>query len=346
MRLLGNALGGAATATIVWFILNGWTIGAGTTIVRQLGWPVSSYWLAAAVGAVSGVLARWRDNRVKLRHSTETAGTANDLGLAYLPTVERPPVALPCLKDWHSGKDGCTAELGGVPVSVFDITERVDDGEAGYVFRTKTILLIPAAGLPVLTASPRWAGRFAHILGVGGMTFDPASAPVGEAETVRQFGRGVRIEFPGNPGPWTPATPDSQAAEEAVRRLITPTVMATLLGQPGWSFQTGAGWLACWRAQEVCPAGERPHRINAARAIRAALLAAAADPSPVVLPPMQLPTGGQLMARWLGTIFGVLLGLFGTFFAASPGMAAAFGHPNPGVLMTTLPILACPSVGC
>jgi hypothetical protein len=338
MRLIGATLSGAAKATILWFILNAWTDGAGTRIVCQLGWPVSSYWLAAAAGAVGGIWARSWDRRAKLRHSAGDAGTAADFGLAYLPTVERPPVALPCFEKWHGGKDGYTGELGGVTVSVFDMTEHIRYDE-GNNFPTRTIVLIPAASLPAFTATPRWAGRFAHIFGAGGMTFDPANAPVGEADTVRQFGRAVRIELPANPGWRTPVTLESRAAEMAVRRLITPTVMATLLGQPRWSFQTGAGWLACWRGQEVCPAGERPHWIAAAGATRAALLAAAADPLPVVLPPIQLPTAGQFEARGLGTFLGVLLGLSFGSLVAFFGTVAAFGD-NPGVMMILLCLAA------
>ena len=338
MRLFVAAIGGAAATTILWYILNGWTLGAATRIVRELGWPVSSYWLAAAVGAVCGMISRSRERRAQLRHSAGTEQTAAELALTYLPTVERPAVTLSCFDKWHSGKDGATGEFDGVPVSVFDMTERIDTGE-GFSYPTRTIMLIPAAGLPALTVSPRWAGRFAHSFGFGGMTFDPASAPVDEADTVRQFGRTFRIDLPGDPGPWMSATPKSRSAEEAVRRLITPTVMATLLGQPGWSFQAAAGWLACWRGDKVCPADERPNRIAAAGAIRAALLAAAADPSPVVVPPALLPTGGQFRARVWGSISGVLLGLFGALFASFFGIAKAFGHTYP-VARMTLPLLA------
>jgi hypothetical protein len=333
MRPLGAAFEGVAAATMLWFILNWWTDGAGTRIVRQQGWSASSYWLVAAVGAVGGLLTRSRVRRAEVRPAARAGVTAADLGLAYSPTVKRPPIALPCLEKWDCGKDGNTGEFDGVPVSVFDMTERIDDGETVRC-PTRTIVLIPAAGLPAFTISPCVARSLDHLFGFGGMTFDPANAPAGEADTVRQFGRAVRIELPGNRGPWTPATPDSRSAGAAVRRLITPTLMATLLDQPGWSFQTGAGWLACWRGQEVCLASHRLQRIAVARAIRAALLAAVADPSPVVLQPAPFPTAGQFRARALGTTFGVLLGLVGGSYVAFSGRPTAFGHVYPVVSMT------------
>ncbi len=220
------------------------------------------------------------------------------------------------------------------------MTECADTGE-GHSFPTRTIVLMPAVGLPALTASPRWAGRFAHIFGFGGMTFDPATAPAGEADTVRRFDHAFRIDLHSNPKPWEPATRDTQAADEAARRLIKPTLMAALLDHPGWSFQTGDGWLACWRRHKVCPAGERPNWIAAAGAIRAALLAAAADPSPVILTPRLMPTGGQYMARLAGTFLGVLLGLFGGFFGTFFffGIATTYGHENPALLLM-LPFLS------
>ena len=338
MRLFVAASVGAAATTILWYILDGRTLGAASRIVRELGWPVSSYWLAATVGAICGMISRLPDRRSKLRHSAGTMQAAAELAFTYLPTVERPPAALPCFDKWHSGKDGSTGDLDGVPVSVFDMTECIDTGE-GFSYPTRTMMLIPAAGLPALTVSPRWAGRFAHIFGFGGMTFDPTGAPVDEADTVRQFGRTFRIDLPGDPGQWTPATPESRFNEEWVRRLITPTVMATLHGQPGWSFQAAGGWLACWRGDKVCPAGERPNLIAAAGVIRTALLAAAADPSPVIVSPAQLPTCGQFRARVLGTISGALLGLFGAFFVSFFGIAKAFGHTYPLAGMT-LPLLS------
>jgi hypothetical protein len=299
---------------------------------------VSSYWLAAAVGAICGMISNSRKHRAELRHSAGIATTASEFGLAYSPTVERPPIALPCLENWHSGKDGHTGELGGLPVSVFDMTERIDTDE-GVGFLTKTIVIIPAAGLPAFTSSPRWAGRFAHILGFGGMRFDPAEAPVEAMDTVRKFGRAIRIDLPGDPAPWTKANSETRSAEEAVRRLLTPKLMETLLDHRSWSFQTGDGWLACWRGYKVCQAGERPKWIAAASAIRAVLLAAALDPLPVVVPPAQMPTGGQFLARGLGTLAGVLIGLFGTFFASSIGITEYFRHTAPAAQMT-LPFVA------
>ncbi len=284
MRIRRDALDGAAKAALLGFFLSGWSIGIGPKFAFETWSWVASYCLFIAVGSVIGVLTGSRHSRLEREQSASAARTAADLGLTYLPTVERPPLALPCFKKWHSGKEGNVGEVGGVPVSVFDMVEQIETFE-GTGFFTRTIVLLPADGVPAFTASPCRAGRFAHLLELGGTRFDPATAPAGAADTVRQFGRSFRIECPGNPSRWTLTTQRLQKAEEPVRRLMTPKLMAALLAWPGWSFQTGAGSLVCWRGQSVCPAGKRQEWIAAASAIQAALLAAVADMS-VVAPPV------------------------------------------------------------
>jgi hypothetical protein len=101
--------------------------------------------------------------------------------------------------------------------------------------------------------------------------------------------------------------------------------MATLLDHPGWSFQANGEWLACWRGNEVRPAGERPGLMADAAEIRGALLTAVADSPLVGLPPLPLPTPGQYAARLLGTLGGGLLGLFGGFFGGFFGGEEALG---------------------
>jgi hypothetical protein len=321
MRNLMAAIGGALVVTFLWYILNLWMNNAGIAFIREHGWPASTVWLALAAGAVLGVVRNSCRRRADLRRTAAAVLTAADLGLAYTPTVERPSASLPCFENWYSGKDGYTGEIGGEPVSVFDMTEyiRSDDGSC---YQSRTIVLLSAAGLPEATACPRWfRGWFAHAFGFGGTTFDPAAAPAGQANTVRRFGRAMRIELPGDPGPWKAETTETRAQDAAVRRIFAPGLMAALLDHRGWSFQTSGGWLACWRGKAVRPRSERPALIAAAKEIRAALLAAVADPTPVVLPPLSLPTPGQYIARMLGTLAGAILGLFATFFGSTSAAA-------------------------
>lgn len=353
MRVLAAAWY-AAVAVLFWYAVNGMIGDGAIDFVRGLGWPVSTAWLVAVPGAIVGALNRsWGRDKLA-RHAEEASATTARLALTYTPFVARPAAALPCFEKWAHGADGTAGEVGGVRVSVFDMTERIpsDDGD---VFPVRTIVLLPAAGLPAFTTTPRWAGRFAHAFGFGGMTFDPAATPAGVADVVRRFSRKVRVAMPGNPGPWTPPTPEAQAAEDAARRLFAPTLMEALLGHPGWSVQAGDGWLACWRGSEVRPAGERPELIATALALRAALLAAAADPSPLVLPPRRMPTRGQYMARASGMVFGSILGMFGGFFglgevafgmgehtgrALVPFVGAAIGALLGGILGFAVGMLA------
>jgi hypothetical protein len=313
MRQLQAAIGGAVCVTLLWYIAAAWAAPV---------WGAHVWWLhAAGLAAVAAICGVARISYLRSWESSQAAAarqTADELGLTYAPTVERPAAALPCLEHWGSGEHGHSGEIQGVPVRVFDLKECISSDE-GTTIRWSTKVLLPAVGLPELTAAPlTLGGLFDRAFGLGGMTFDPAAAPPELTSTVRRFGRAVRIEYPGVPGPMTAASTESLEREAAIRRVLSPALMAALLEHRGWSFQTGDGWLACWRGNSVRPARERPGLIEAAHALRAALLAAAADPLPVVLPSLPRPTAGQYGARMLWTFVGVILGLAIGFFEGIP----------------------------
>jgi hypothetical protein len=314
MSNLFAAIGWSLTLNIIWYFFNECGKNIGITFVREQGWPVSSAWLVLMIGAVFGVLRNMYLHRAELRTAAVALSTAADLGLEYTQTVERPPISLPCFEHWQSGKDGNTGFIDGEPVSVFDMVEDDLSDTDGSSGRARTVVLLPASGLPEIVVSPRWfRGWLAHAFGVLGMTFDSAAAPIGETEIVRRFGRAVRVELPGNPDQWTERTAEEQKQEAAIRRLFTPKLMTTLLRYRDWSFQAGGGWLACWRGDIIQPVRERPELIAAARKIRAALLSAAADPAPVVLPPQTPLNQGQFAVRLLGTLIGALAGCIAGF---------------------------------
>jgi hypothetical protein len=314
MRNFFAAIGGALAFTFLWYIGNLLVKNSGIEFVREQGWPVSSAWLVLIIGAVFGVVRKSYLRRAEFRTAAMALATATDLGLEYSPTVERPAVSLPCFQHWQSGKDGNTGFICGEPVNVFDMVECDSSDADGSTCRARTVVLLSAAGLPEIAALPRWfRGWLAHAFGILGMTFDPAAASAGDAETVRRFGRAIRIELPGNQDPWAERTAEAQAHEAAIRRLFTPKLMAALLDYRDWSFQSGGGWLACWRGNIIQPVRERPALIAAARKIRAALLAAAADPAPMVLPPQTLLNQGQFVVRLLGTLVGAIAGCIAGF---------------------------------
>ena len=323
MRLITATVAGIITVTVLWYFLNPWVGYAGIRFVRGQGWPISTAWLVAAVGAVAGIVNHLRGRR-KESHQTDAAElTASELGLAYTPTVERPAAALPCFADWSSGKDGNTGVIDEIPVSVFDMTSYFSSME-GDVYSSKTVVLLPAAGLPEFTARPRQFGDWIdHTFGFSGVTFDPSAAG-DDAEVVRRFGRTVWIDLPGRPETWESATAAHQASVTTLRRLFTPALMTALLHYPDWWYEANGEWLACFRGKVVRPAGERPQMMTAAVEIRAALVAAAANPMPIghpPLPPLPHPTPGQYLSRLLGTLAVAVIGLFGGFFG---GGAAAF----------------------
>lgn len=273
--------------------------------------------VGAFLGLVAflGLMADSSRRRSELRQSLMALTTANDLGLDYIPEVEWPSVPLPCFEYWRIGKDGNTGEIAGVPVSVFDMECYLPHSDSSSTDRTekRTVVLLPVTGLPGFTATPlsvTTLTAFKHAFGLDGMTFDPGAAPADEVEVVRRFVRAVQIDVIGS-GPWEQATAESQARENAVRRLFTPALMAALLDHPDWYFQAAGEWLACWR--DISPANERPKLIADAMAIRAALLAAVANDSPAALPPLPTLTPGQYMARCFGTVVGGVIGFIGGF---------------------------------
>lgn len=298
---------------MVWYVLDEFAGGAVVAFVRNAGWPVSTAWLVAGVGAAVGGAVGLRRKRQEHRRTVDTVTAAADLGLTYTAAVPRPDSKLPCFTHWEKGRNGVSGVIDGVPVSAFDLTERIPGGESDTV-REWAVVLMPAAGLPAFTLSPR--GRFgwlAHAFGFGGMRFDPAAADLLDAPVVRQFGRTFRLDT-------TSATPtlvsDPGPPTHPSRRLFTPRLMATALDHPDWSLQCDGERLAVLR--EDRPEVDRGDWLTAAVTARAALLAAAAHLPAEGLPSPPLRTFGQNAARILGTLGGGALGMFGGFFGSAP----------------------------
>ncbi len=278
MRILRAGFGGAATFLLFWYLFNEWVGGVGIAFIRGLGWPVSTAWLVGSVGMFVGLLRFARDRRVQEQQTVAAIATAAELGLKYTQTVERPTSVLPCFKTWYSGKNGNTGMIGGVPVSIFDMTQCIDTGE-GNDYPSRTIVLLPGSGLLAVSVTPRgWFGRgFANVFGGTGITFDPATASADDQHTIREFSRAFRVDFVEYHTPTNEPIDSSEASERIIRRTFTPTLMASLLEHSGWSLETDGEWLACWKGNEVHPANTRLEMMTTAGQLRAALLAATAN---------------------------------------------------------------------
>lgn len=301
----------------------------------------------AGGGAVLGVVLGRRRRRQEHQRAAATADTAADLGLTYTETVPRPDAKLPCFIHWEKGRNGVSGVVDGVPVTAFDLTERIS-GSEGDDFRKRAVVLMPAAGLPEFTLSPLGrVGWLTRAFGFGGVRFDPAAADPLDAPVVRQFDRAFLL----NPTNLTSLPPDDQSAqlEEPVRRLFTPSLMAALLDHPDWSLEVDGEWLAVLR--EIRPEADRGEWLTAAVAVRAALLTAAANPPAEGLPSPPLRTFGQSAARILGTLGGGVLGMFGGFFGCAglvmlngfaflPFLGAALGGLAGGLLGFVLGAMA------
>ncbi|MEO2090800.1 MAG: hypothetical protein ABGY75_15050, partial [Gemmataceae bacterium] len=156
--------------------------------------------------------------------------------------------------------------------------------------------------------------------------FDPAAADPLDAPVVRHFGRAFRLDTTDV----TPTLlPDPAPPTDPIRRLFTPPLMATALDHPDWSLQCDGERLAVLR--EIRPAANRDEWLTAAMTVRAALLAAAANPPARELPSPPLRTFGQNAARVLGTVGGGVLGMFGGFFGFAP-----LAMPNGFVILPFL----------
>jgi MFS family permease len=321
LTAFGFAVAGAVQAVVVWYVLDAFTGGALVAFVRTAGWPVSTAWLVAGVGAVAGVIVGRRRKRQEHERAAGTATTAADFGLTYTETVPRPEAKLPCFTHWERGRNGVSGAISGVPVSAFDLTERIPGGESDTI-RERAVVLMPVE-LPAFGLSP--LGRYgwiARVFGFGGMRFDPDAADPLDTPVVRRFDRTFRLD----PTNATEPMPDdaSHPPTDPARRLFTPSLMAAVLDHPDWSIKCDGEWLAVLR--DIRPEADRGEWLTAAVGVRAALLASAANPPAEGLPSPPLRTYGQNAALVLGTLVGGVLGSFGAFFGCAP-LAMGNGIP-------------------
>jgi hypothetical protein len=330
LRVLGSGILAALVTGIGWWAVNPMMIVKGAGLLERQGWPWNSVLLCMAGGAAVGAagacwsLYRGRQRAREVREMCWSLG----LGFTYAPAVAREDVPqMPLFKRWSAGRYRVAGKWDGMAVEMFDFTPIAEEGGTDGA---KTVVLLPAADLPPFDLRPRTAGvRFLAMLGVEGITFDPAGlADPGKAAVVAHFNELFYL----TPVGYTPAIfPDAgestapSADEQAIRRLFTVAVMEVLVQNPGWSIQSHGGHLAFWQGERVRPPSGWPELMAAALAIREALVEARTTAASETGLPSRPPRPARIQAaRVESAILGGLAGSLLGFFVGAAGSSAVF----------------------
>ena len=225
------------------------------------------------MGGAIGLAGGWFERRWRRRHAEGIQAAAAELRFNYSASADALRSfgrQLPMLRNWHQSDHLMSGEHDGVKVQVFDHTSRWTgiDG-AGYSHRT--IVLLPADGLPDFDIYPR---SFLMLGKWSGLQFEATDATSeADAAAIAGFTRhcAVYCGYLGEDGLMTSpkGTPE---AEQAVRRLLTPTVMHALTPLSDWWIESRAGRLALCRGRGFRPPQERAEMIDQAITIQSILV--------------------------------------------------------------------------
>jgi hypothetical protein len=285
MQIMSAAIIGAFVTTFLWYFFNSWVDGVGIAYVRGLGWPVSTAWLMVCIGALLGMIGAWRHRRRETLLTAAVMQTAKDIGLEYVAKVERPTTKLKSFEKWYDAKNGLRGQVDGLSVSMLDLIIAVESCEGTDDYRTRTVAILPALGLPQFTVRKRTSGwRIAEAIGLTGLTFDPSGLSAGEVEILQQFTRAFRIELTVSLGQSGETQPELVAQEAKTRRLFNTVAMQHLLANQGCNFEADGEWLVIWKGDQFLPANERSGLLATALGIRKTLLTAMGATDAAALP--------------------------------------------------------------
>jgi hypothetical protein len=341
---VGAAVGGALTAVALWLVLNYcWPFG-GVGLLQRQGWPWSEVYLWGVAGGLIAMTAALLRHRRRRAYAREVAEVAEALGFTYQGDVARADLGvagnLPLFAKWSSASHRLAGRADGLDVVMLDYTyvERGEDSSTSY---TQTVVLLPGSdGLPAFELRPRHLGmRMLRLVGLEGITFDPAQAPPQEAAAVEEFGRryflsrGLEAELKAMAERLDALGEGAPAAgqhEGAVRRLFALEVLHFFAEHPGWYVECNGTHLALWRRKAVVRASARSAFLAEALEVRSALTRAGTRTAPAAGPgggPMVDPLTVQ--ARMFATVLGLFAGFAAGFFVATDIFPA--GPPGPGL---------------
>ena len=267
----------AAAAGILFLCINSSCQVNGVGLLRRQEWSINSPWVWAAVAFVGGAFAEFVRSTLRAGHDRMTRELAAELGREYTESYSLPPGAgaMPLFEGWLGGRNAMTSHVDELPVTVFDYTAVTRGGDSPTQ-KAGTVALLPVDGLPAFDLQPRTLGRrLLGWAGFEGLTFDPDAVNPIDAETVRRFTDLFQLSVVdpvallGALSGTSPQVPEG--AEESVRRLFTPAVMAVLNQYPAYGLQSRPGFLAVWRGSGVLPARSRTELWDAAADLRSLL---------------------------------------------------------------------------
>jgi hypothetical protein len=340
--MLMNAAGGAAAAAGLWWMVNravqinnqGW--------LERLEWPINSQITITLAGALFGLVRGYFKHRKDEQLKVELAEVSEsaDMELEEKPAeVEHPP--MPLFENMYSITNRMTGEQSGLPVQVFDLTTTVksDDGDSWY---TRTIVLLPAEGLPHFTLIERTVGyRLLSFLGSDGVTFDPAAAPPEDRDAVERFAR-FFVLCPGELKDLSGGEPEKfDELDAAARQVFTLNVIKAFADQPGWSVESHSGHLAFWRGKDARSAAQRVAMVPLALKLREVLFQS--DPK-AVLPRKPGTDRERQAARIQGGLLGGVIGMFVSFFTAGIVVSSLVFNRQPGEMGFPFEMLLFPVI--
>jgi hypothetical protein len=320
-----------AVGILFWWVDNLHQVN-GIGLLRRQAWPVNSPWVWVAAGFAIGAVGELVSGGRRVGHARKTRELAEELGRKYAESYSLPPAvsSMPVFFGWSSGRNAMIAR----EVTVFDYVT-VTRGSESDTVTEGTVALLPVDGLPAFDLRPRTLGRrILQWAGFEGLTFDPAATNPTDAETIRRFTQLFHlysvdpVALLADLSENSPPKPADQ--EEAIRRLFTPAVMASVSLYPAYAIQSRPGFLAVWRGSGVLPSRKRTELWDAAVKLRGFLtLPPVRGAGPVV--PGRVGTDVSRQVRKLqNSLAGVVIGLFVGFILASMAMSIVFFRQVPG----------------
>lgn len=307
----------------------------GVGLLRRQDWPVNDPWAWVVAGLVLGMTGALVAAARRAAHARRARDLAADLGLRYAEAAELPSGAegMPLFAHWADGRDAMTGAADGVPVTLLDCTI-ITKGSDSDNYADRTVAVLPAPDLPAFDLRPRKGGhRLLGLIGLQGLTFDPAAAGPADADTVARFGRQFQLHL-GDPLQELGAlagveAPDRTDHEAAVRRLFTPALMGAVNEYPDYAAEAANGFLAVWHHAGRVAVPRRAELWDAAVALRAALIHRPAGEIPVVPARAGSDVGSQ-GRRMRNTVAGGAAGASVGFVVSGMVLSVLFFNREPG----------------
>lgn len=311
--------------------------------LQQLGWPFRSLiWCILLMGLSGFIFGQaYHEQQVRRAAAMEDPVDEDETEELHEETLPEMPVLTARLAISRRR----TESVGDLLVDVFDLTtETADENRV-----TRTIVLLPAAGLPPFELRPAHPRDYILAwIGVLGLKFDErAAGTLDLREVVSQFTATYRLTLDSTEAM---VSGTAQGDEEAVRRVFTLRTMKKVLARKNWRLESYGGYLACWEAEDALGPKRREQLVTDAVELRKSLLAAhhGLAGEPVAAPEGTAPALQQA-ARLQAALLGGVLGAFAGFFAAGlMQVGEVFGPGEMGIVFPATIIgggLLCGTVG-